>query len=801
MLNINLEDNLIIICEDNYKKKILKELSKTKRLINIKFYNMSSFLKEYLFDYSEETIYYLIDKYKYKVDIAREYIKNLYYIKDKEYKNKKIQKLRIIKEELDKEKLLVYNNNFKDFISNKKIYIYGYDYLDKYQEEMFNKLSNVTMIEKTLNNYIPKVYEFENCEEEIEYIAREISKLIVSGVNINNIKLANINEEYYNTIKRVFSFYNIPINISNTNSIYSTNIGKIFIDNFNSDISVTLSSIKDMDNDIVNKIINICNRYVFLDDYLKAKDLIIYDLKNASINIDFLESAIEIIELGEAEENDYVFLPSFNIGNIPLVIKDENYITDTNKEELDLYSTVEINKRVKTATINNIKNIKNLIVTYKNKSKSKESYPSVLIDEMNLKVEKLDINITKGYSKIADKLTYAKRIDNLIKYGIISNDISILNKTYQDLPYNKYSNTFSGVDKDYLYEFINNKLVLSYSTLNTYNKCAFRYYIQNILKLDPFVENFMTLIGSLFHYVLEKKLKNDSFDIKILVDEYLKDNYSNTNTKEKYFINKLIEEIKFVIEVIKKHNEFTSCKETLYEEKIYLNKDKNIKVTFMGVIDKVLLSENENTKIAMLLDYKTGSTDIDLKYVPFGINMQLPIYIYLFKNSNKIENVKFAGFYLQKIFNEIPTINKNKTYIETKEDNLKLYGYTTDNINRISSFDSTFENSEMIKGLKIKKDGNLAKTAKTLNDDDMDKLINIVDEKVNETIENILEGKFDINPKRIDYEDYIGCQYCKFNDLCFKNEKDYVNLETIENNNFLGGDDNAKVDSGTTISN
>jgi len=44
------------------------------------------------------------------------------------------------------------------------------------------------------------------------------------------------------------------------------------------------------------------------------------------------------------------------------------------------------------------------------------------------------------------------------------------------------------------------------------------------------------------------------------------------------------------------------------EKEVYVNKDKNIKVTFMGKIDKVLYKEEDDITYLVVIDYKTGST-------------------------------------------------------------------------------------------------------------------------------------------------------------------------------------------------
>ena len=63
----NIKNNSIVICNSNYKIKLLKNV---KKLINIKFISMDEFIKSYYFDYDEKTILYIIKKYGVKYEIA-----------------------------------------------------------------------------------------------------------------------------------------------------------------------------------------------------------------------------------------------------------------------------------------------------------------------------------------------------------------------------------------------------------------------------------------------------------------------------------------------------------------------------------------------------------------------------------------------------------------------------------------------------------------------------------------------------------------------------------------------------------
>ena len=62
----------------------------------------------------------------------------------------------------------------------------------------------------------------------------------------------------------------------------------------------------------------------------------------------------------------------------------------------------------------------------------------------------------------------------------------------------------------------------------------------------------------------------------------------------------------------------------MYEKKINIDYGNN--VIFTGIIDKILYKEDGNNTYVSLIDYKTGNDDISLKYLNYGLNIQLPIY-------------------------------------------------------------------------------------------------------------------------------------------------------------------------------
>ena len=179
-----------------------------------------------------------------------------------------------------------------------------------------------------------------------------------------------------------------------------------------------------------------------------------------------------------------------------------------------------------------------------------------------------------------------------------------------------------------------------------------------------------------------------------------------------------------------------------------------------------------------------GYSGVDLNNIIYGIGMQLPVYLYLAKNSKKLTNIKVAGFYLQKVLNNEVTVDKSHSYEQLKKKNLLLQGYSNEDQSIISEFDTSYADSNIIKGMKVKKDFSFYKYTKVLSDKEMDKLTEITENKINEGAELITNGAFDIAPKKIIKTNY-GCDLCKFKDICFHTNDDIVELEPLNIDDIL----------------
>lgn len=765
-------NNKIVVLNDYTKKSFIKKIDK---LINVKVITLSELKRKYYFDYDNKAIYFVSNKYNCIPEIAKIYIENIYYLKDLD--DEKINFLKEIQSDLDTNNLLTYNNLFKEFLKGKEIVLYNLKYVDKFYKNIFKELeeySKVTIYNDEDNSTVKELYKANNSEEEIAFICSKITKLIKSGVNINNIKIANVKSDYEFIIRKTFKLFNIPINLPSFETIKSTSLVIKFKELYDSDINETIEKLKEFintkeENDIFKSIISIVNNYLWANDFMLVKDMVFNDIDNIKTPREKLKNAVEVIEFKKelVSDNDYVFLIGYNEGVIPVNYKDEDYLSDAIKEKLDLSTSFELNENAMNETKDNIRNIKNLIVTYPNHNLSSEIYISSSY-EKDLFEEK-ELNISFNESNDYNKLKLVSEKDENSKFGTITDNLLKLSSHYKDMKYNSYDNKYKAIDKSKIKDFFKDGLILSYTSINDYYMCSFRYYLDYILKINKFEDTFEATVGSIFHKILSMCFDQDIDIIRTYETEIENSNYE-FNESEKFFLSILKDELVLIIETIKNQLSYTQLTNSMYEKKIVIDVDKDLQIRFKGFVDKILYNEFNGKTVVAIIDYKTGNPNLNINNTIYGLEMQLPVYIYLIKN--EIKDVKIGGFYLQKILN-------NTTDKEKRLDSLKLQGYTNSDLDYIDKVDSSFNDSKVIKSLRTSSKG-FYYYSKMINDEEIDILYNVVDSKIKEASKDILDSKFDINPKEMNNEN-IGCSFCKYKDICFMKPKDTVTLKEIKN--------------------
>lgn len=790
-----LENDSILIVPSQIKEKILTEMDKKSKLFNVKLMEINEFKRKYFFDYTTETIFYVMKHYNYDYEFSLDIINNLYFLSSENYDHEKLKFLLNIKNELINNNLLIFDNVFKIALENKKIYVYGYDYINNFYKKAFSTL-NVNYIDQNISKFNHDIMEFDTIQDEVIFVANKICELIENKIELNKIKIINPSSDYNATIKRIFNLFNLPFYFNN-NYLISTKISNNFFEILSNDIVETLEKLKEtislndeLEQTEYNQIVKICNKYNWCSNFLDIKNNLIYEFSNTKIDIKKEANYIEFVSLENNffYDDEYVFLIGFNQNTYPKTVKDDDFLCDEVKKFLSLETTTEINKINYNILVNKLYSIKNLFISYKLKSPFNSFYRSQIIDDLNLNVVK-NYNCNIHYSVLNDKLKLAITLDNYLKYGEESQDLELLYSNYPSINYKTYNNQYTKIDENLFRKYLNNKLSLSYSSINNFYKCSFRYYMENILNLQISSNEFSLFIGNLFHYILSI-MYNGDFNFSDSFKTYVNENYEFNTYKERFFINKLKKELEFIIDNIKEQDKFTNFDSHKFEQliKIDLSKD-NYDITFKGIIDKISYKKEAGNTLISIIDYKTGNPNLNLNNIIYGIDMQLCIYAYLSSKLKLFANPLLVGIYLQKILNNEININKNKQYITMKQENLKLQGYSNSNESILKVFDNTYTDSKLIKGMKVSSKGFYA-YSKVFDQAMLNSILNIVENNIDEARDKILNREFYINPKKIGVKNLMGCENCTYKELCFMTEDNIINLKEYKNLEFLKDDVN-----------
>ena len=756
-MNFNFNDNSIYIVPNSLKMKLLDILANSNKIYNITFISLEELEKHYFFDIKEDALLYLLDKTNENIDVLKLMLKNLYKIDiTKEYKESKLNNLKSLYLDLKDNNYLIFDKGYREYLLTKNIYILGNSMLEPYQKEMLDSI-NTNYLDVTSNLSIDTVYKYHSMKDEIISTALKIRELNSKGISYNKIYLAGIDNSYNYLLKTIFKMFDIPIYLKSTNKITS------------------LISVKDYlkDKDINHiKDINIKSKIMKIESDLnyaknsKYYDILLKDrLENTGLDsielvesVKILNEAIEVPYL--VSDDEYLFVLGFNQNHLPKIYKDEDYLSDNLKNKCNLNTSTIKNKLSKDSLVKVLGTIKNLTLSYKLTSLTGEYAKSSLLNELTLK-EVDSLNYSYNYSKEFNNYRASSILDTYYKYHEEDKDFDFLTTNIDTSKYTSFDHKFKGINRPIT------PYSLSYSNLDDLAKCPFKYYLKHILKLDSFDENFNTKIGNIFHSVL-KDSYSDNFSFEDSLNKALKDN--PLDKRENVLFKRLETELKEIVNYNKQVEKRSFLTEFYGEKRLEIPLSEH--ATLKGFIDKILFKTFHDKTYYAVFDYKTGSATLNLDYLEDGLYLQLPLYIYLINKSNLFDNPSFVGFFYQYLL---------QSYKDKDEQikNLKLVGYTTDDKIILSYLDEDYETDSFVKGLSVKKDGELSSRSKILSDSELEDIMNSINKALEKSLKIIDNNEFDIAPKIINNKN-ISCEFCPFKEVCFVSASDYIYLEKKE---------------------
>ena len=758
-----IKDKTCYIISSELKEEILSYLHDNKLLLDVHFFTLNEIIERIYFKYDDEAIFMVSKNFNLSFSNAKLMIDNLKYLMhSNKVENSKYDYLLEIKTYLDHNNLLSYDESFINYLNKYNIISdlnLSNEFLHRINQLLNNKI-NFIMMENKTNTH---VYEFSDSEREIEYVANEISKLLIEGIPANNIHILNYNDAYSSYVSKIFTLYNIPYSLKNKNKLFHISyIKKLYKDyvekdelNLNNDNSyITLN----------NQFISIINRVNFIENITEKHSYLLYLLENTNAKEKNYNNVVTISSYETFYlDNHYYFFIGLNNKVFPLYRKNEDYLDDNLKIKLGYLPSYKCNEINKKYCINRLLSNSNISISYRNSDYFNSYLKSDIVNDICKEV--LHINNINQYSKEYDKLKFTKRLDEFYKYDSRSEELVDLLTKLNKSEYKSYDNSYTQVNKDSYHNNIkNNYLSISYSSFEKFNECSYKYYLDSILKERE--DKFTTYLGSLFHHVLEKIYDND-FNFEESINSFTNDYI--LNDKEQILLSNLIDDFKNKIEIILEQYNKGNYKNIKKEQNISIKSKTNLSININGFIDKIMMDDNNH---AYLVDYKTGDTNLTLNYLDYGLKCQLPFYFYLLNKSEDFANIFLVGCYLQIINFKIKTSDSS-----SKE--LLLEGLTYNDEEIINGIDNYYKEDSFIKGIKPNSKG-LGTYARVFNNDDFKVIIDTMDKNICTMINDVNEVNFNINPKIIKKKE-TTCKFCNYKDICFHTFKDYIDIREVVN--------------------
>ena len=757
MTNLNIQDNSIIICPNNLKKELIKLNSINNYHKRIKYLTKEEVISGLNFSYDEvKCLVYLHQNYHYNLSEAKNYIDNLTTKNDTTLLNDINNKY----QELVNNGYIKKDPLFKYLFPNKHVYIINYstkDYeLTKILEDNNINYEYLKLDDSSNKDLNIKIYT--NEEDEIRDFINDLYELINKGISLNHIFIYNLPSSYQDLLLKYFKYLDLPVEFDHHILLFDSPIYKKYI--------IKLNLIKDVDiayyelekeiiidqYDAVNKLLNLINKYQdYKADLSLFKDLLNYSAKKTKLNnIKYQESIKFIDDNYLLTDEDYCFMLGFNLGNYLIPVKDNDFLTDKEKEIAHfLTSNVknDINQELLTIFI---KRTPNLFIYRPKEFKNEETYPLSFIKLNEHYIS--SHNIINRYNDKLYDIEMAILYDYKIKYNID-------NPYLKNIPnnYNQYNHSFKP------FNIKLNHIELSATTIDSYNKCPFSYYLEKVLKINTYQDNLNAKYGTFAHEILQQSLQNGSFNLDDYYQDVTLSNFNITNNKEKFLVKGLRNQIEKVVFINNDFFNYSTFKDFETEKTLHhqINKGEILK----GTIDKILI--DEVNKEIIVIDYKTGNTLFNDKKIEYGLGLQLPIYLLLLKKDRP--DYKIVGMYIQKIDYTKKDFNKNV-------DLYLLQGKTIDDkyiVLRMDNSINQYDKSLFIKSLLLNKDGSFNKRSKQfVKEDKFDEYIKIAENKVLDTFDNIKKGDFSIRPIKYGSEE-AKCKYCNYKDICYHDHNDY----------------------------
>lgn len=729
--------NIIILTERD-KTRLIEEMNQSHFFCYAKLMSV----QDVSLRFSNEYYLYCEERFGLSPLISNAFRTELNFIDlDQKYQSKKLQDLQNYYQSLHNDSIIQQPNPLLFF--GKKVF--AVDLIERIPFLDLQGISYETITVMNQENFRPRLITVNNDVEMIHQAMEEVCSLLFEGVSPEHIYLLNAKSSDLFEIKKYLFDANIPFAIHSRQRIDMFPLYLSFIHDLKQlSYETAVHNLLERECSVQEVQIRsaILQILAFYDEekYLSHPTCFFYELQKLTISSANLTNALTILldDTTSLNSEDYGIVLHFNEGLYPKVKIDDDYIRDTEKEELGMRTTSFCNQtRHKEASyfLSSSSNIQ--VIHYKNDLTTTYQLPE------------LGLEFVKDSMKESSLYTIYPTMEDYYQ-------LYLGNKIDKEL----YHPKFQGIHSSTLDLLLAKNIHLSQTSLNVFFECPFHYLLTYLLKFDSFETTFYLYYGNVIHKLIEQYTKKTPTDYHQLLLDYQKDFPEEEIYKFSLYmpiLEQRLQDLEAVMPEISFDETFSASES---EVSLGYHHELDTRFIMIGKIDQVYLYTDKDQTYAIIVDYKTGNTSFDYEQITSLKQIQLLMYYYLYLHEKRQDGHEVGAMYYQQVH-----LKRQKRI----DEGYKLSDYAYDGITIESSVAEQIVTHAKVRGIKVKNDGTFSETKRLFSKEDMRNIIQQLDQKITDTILQIKNGQFDITPYPVTpgTKKSPSCEYCPYKNICY----------------------------------
>ena len=438
----------------------------------------------------------------------------------------------------------------------------------------------------------------------------------------------------------------------------------------------------------------------------------------------------------------------------PVAVVADDYLTDLEKAALTLEPSAEQNLRIRTGLGHAIGSLASVILFRPLRTDKSEPRPSAVLDGIRpVTGERFDA-ADAAFSESGGLLAYAKERHDAATYGIRSAAHDRLAARFEPL-YRVYDPAFGPLSPETRERLMSRRVVLSATSLETFNRCRFRFLCDHLLKLAPYESTPSQELGNLAH----KALRDAFADHVSAAAAAAAAPFDRSDARLAALADMLASRLDLVESRLRERT--ANVVEFAHELECSYEIERRPGFVVKGTIDRVTIQDREAGRYVFVIDYKTGSPSFSRDDFDKGTDIQTVFYLHLLEKCGAMPPFIPAGFYYQPVTLGRLVRSDKKDMVG---DALKQEGLTLAERAAVEAAGGP----EALRNVRIKDDGTFYENAAVVDAATMRAMIERIDGFIADAVESILSGSYPIDPEhRKPGAESASCEYCRNRGICY----------------------------------